>query len=355
MTKNSHAPLAILKRARASLRTVTPYRFQNLQSQEGRLRLNWNEPPILDSENWSRYPAEAVASIRHHLSTIWNTSEEHILPTRGAEEAIDYIIRAFCEHDDDVLVPTPSFHAYTRSAKLNGARPIESAFYSLSAASSTWSSRFLDLKYQFTDRTKVVFFCNPNNPTGEVIDPNALIEFIQFVNDRALIVVDEAYIEFSPLDSVQRLSQRFSNVVTLRSLSKAWGAAGLRIGGIIGHPDVIRMLSSLSPAMPFSHPQADAVAVIARHIERMHERVQAVAEARTRVLSRLDRLKENGVLEIYLSGPTNFVLLKPKAMNEAIQTFEEHRIDVRILNTALRVTIPAKHDLERLLHCLDAL
>jgi len=337
------------------LRAVTPYRFQNFQSQKGRLRLDWNEPPKFDDENLSRYPAEAVESIRHQLGTIWNTTEEHVLPTRGAEEAIDYIIRAFCETDDDVLIPVPSFHVYARSAKLNGARSIESDFYSLSGSAPTWLDRFRYLRDQLTDRTKVVFFCNPNNPTGEILDRSALVEFIEFVNDRALIVVDEAYIEFSPLDSVQSLSLRFSNVVTIRTLSKAWGAAGLRVGGIIGHPDVIRMVSSLSPAMPFSHPQAEAVTAIAQNAEKMEERVRAVEQARTQILSRLDRLKKNGVLELYRVGPTNFLLIKPTAMSKVVQKFEEHQIDVRTFDSAIRIAIPNEHDLERLLHCLDAL
>lgn len=353
--KNIESPPAILKQARASLRMVAPYRLQNLQSQEGRLRLHWNEPPELDDDGCSRYPAGAVSSIRHQLATIWNTAEERVLPTRGAEEAIDYVIRAFCETDDDVLIPVPSFHAYTRSAKLNGARPIESAFYSSSGTAPTWRDRFRDLRHQFTDRTKIVFFCNPNNPTGEIIDQSALVEFVEFVKDRALIVIDEAYIEFSPLDSVQNLSLRFSNVVTIRSLSKAWGAAGLRVGGIIGHPDVIRMVSSLSPAMPFSRPQSDGVTAIAQQVGKMHDRVRTVELARAQVLNRLDRLKEKGVLELYRAGPTNFLLMKPAAMSEVVQKFEEHQIDVRIFDSEIRIAIPNAQDLERLLHCLDAL
>lgn len=355
MTKNTEAPPAILDQARASLRTVAPYRFQNFHSNEDRLRLNWNEPPKLDNEDQTLYPADAVSRIRRQLSAIWKTTEERVLPTRGAEEAIEYIIRAFCETDDDVSIPIPSFHAYARCAKLNGARPIESAFYSQCGVAPTWSDRFRHLRHQFTDRTKVVFFCNPNNPTGEVIDQNALVEFIEFVKNRALIAIDEAYIEFSPLDSFQDLSFKFSNVVTIRSLSKAWGAAGVRIGGIIGHPDVIRAISSLSPAMPFSRLQADAVAVVTQNVERMYDRVRAVEQARAQVLNRLDRLKDNGILESYLAGPTNFVLLNPIAMSNTVQKFNEHQIDVRIFDSTIRIAIPIQQDLDRLLHCLDAL
>ena len=87
----------------------------------------------------------------------------------------------------------------------------------------------------------------------------------------------------------------------------------------------------------------------------MHDRVRAVELARAQVLKRLDRLKENGVLEFYLSGPTNFVLLRPTAMSKVVQKFEDQQIDVRIFDSEIRIAIPAQYDLERLLYCLDAL
>lgn len=346
---------AVLSRGKSSLRTVAPYHFQDYRIPTDKLRLSRNEVPALYDPNWAAYPSSALSSIRHQLAKIWNADEAHVLPTRGAEEAIDFAVRAFCEAGDEVLIPAPSFDIYARGAKLNGATPIIAQFYQTSGASEDWSLRFEKLKEQFTERTKVVFFCNPNNPTSELIDQHALAHFVTFVDNRALVVIDEAYIDFCPLSSLQPLIDSFSNVVIIRSLSKAWGAAGLRIGGLIGHPAVIRWLSTLTPAMPFSRPQAEAIDSITNSRDLMCERVRAISSARERLLEMLDQLQKRGILESYLAGPTNFVLLTPVNMRDLLFSFEEHRIEVRVFKSTLRVTIPVGSELDSLLHCLNSL
>lgn len=236
-----------------------------------------------------RYPNMGAVDVREAIAGHHGVSADEIAAGPGSSGVLQQIITAVCDAGDEVVFAWRSFEAYPILVTVAGAAPVpvpllDNEQHDLAAMAAA-----------ITDRTRLVILCSPNNPTGVSIQADALEEFLQSVPSRVLVVLDEAYIEYHRgpgLDSLE-FYRRYPNLCILRTFSKAYGLAGLRIGYAITRPAVADGLRRT--AIPFGvnrMAQAAAVASLAGEDE-LRARTGAVAQERTRVIPALRRVGWN--------------------------------------------------------------
>ncbi|MGB4860144.1 MAG: histidinol-phosphate transaminase, partial [Dokdonella sp.] len=223
----------------------------------GGVLLNANESPwppfAADDHDWNRYPDPQPAALVERLAGIYKVSPEQLLVGRGSDEAIDLLVRAFCEPGRDaVAISPPTFGMYAVCARVQDAEvltvPLDDDFHvDVEALLST-----------IADSVKLVFLCTPNNPTGDALPLERIERIARELADRAMVVVDEAYIEFANATSASTLLGRHENLAVLRTLSKAWAMAGLRLGCLIANPEVIALVRRIMPPYPLPAPCVEA-------------------------------------------------------------------------------------------------
>ncbi len=228
-----------------------------------------------------RYPDMGVAALRDALAARLGVGADRIVTGCGSVALAEHLVRAACLPGDEVVYAWRSFEAYPIIVATTAATAVQvpnTAGYGHDLAA---------MAAAVTDRTRVVLLCNPNNPTGTAIRRRELDDFLAAVGDDVLVVLDEAYREFvtdpEVPDGLARYGDR-PNVVVLRTFSKAWGLAGLRVGYLVAHPDVADAVRKM--VTPFSTSAAAQVAALAalRAADEMARRVSLVVAERERLL-----------------------------------------------------------------------
>lgn len=232
----------------------------------------------------NRYPDMAVTELTAAIAAVLRVPVEHVATGTGSVGVLGQIIQATCDPGDEVVYPWRSFEAYPIVTALAGAR-------STQVGLDEHARHRLDAMHAaVTERTKVVLVCTPNNPTGPIVTHAELERFLDAVPSRVLVVIDEAYLEFVVDADAPRsleLYRERPNVVVLRTFSKAYGLAGLRVGYAVAHEPVASALRKT--AVPFgvnSLAQAAAVASL-QAFDELKARVDALVAERTRVLEAL--------------------------------------------------------------------
>ena len=271
----------------------------------GTVRLDANENPfaslVAGQAGINRYPEPQPQALRQRLADLYGVNPASLWVARGSDDAIDLLIRAFCRPNvDSVAIVEPTFSAYAQFARVQGAAVISAKLTDDFAFDAD-----LVLATIGATKPKLLFLCTPNNPTGTTIDP-ADIRRLAIALPDTLVVVDEAYGEFC--DAASFASEATANVVVLRTLSKAYGLAGARIGCAIADPDIIDLIAKVSPPYPLPTPSI-AAALDALGPERMAihaERVTRLLADRDRLAEQLAELAE--IERIRLGG--NFLFLE---------------------------------------------
>lgn len=246
---------AIEQLARKNIQQLEPYQSARRLGSNGDTWLNANESPFCNhaipgGEPLNRYsscqPEPLLAAYAHYAGV----SVDQVLTSRGADEGIELLIRTFCEPgQDSIIYCPPTYGMYSICAQTAGVgiRPVPLA--------RNWQLDLPAIEQQL-DSVKLVFVCNPNNPTGSLVSLQTIETLLTMTRDRALVVVDEAYIDFCPEASAVNLLARHSNLVILRTLSKAFALAGLRCGFTLAHPQIIQLLLKVIAPYPVPVPVA---------------------------------------------------------------------------------------------------
>ena len=228
----------------------------------------------------NRYPDMASTALRERIAQQSGVDASQVAVGPGSVGVLGQLIAAMCDPGDEVVFAWRSFEAYPILCEIAGARAVRVPL------TATEEHDLPAMASAVTDRTKVVLLCSPNNPTGTGIDAQALEEFLSTVPSTVLVVLDEAYREFSddPLDSAA-LAERFGNLCLLRTFSKAYGLAGLRVGYAVAAPEIAEGLRRTQ--IPFSVSAiAEAAAIAALDsIEEVRTRAGSVASERRRVIA----------------------------------------------------------------------
>ncbi|AFC46618.1 putative aminotransferase [Mycobacterium intracellulare MOTT-02] len=292
----------------------------------------------------NRYPDNASvdlkAALAMHLGS--DVAPEHIAVGSGSVTLCQQLVQITAAAGDEVMIGWRSFECYLPIIQVSGATTVRVPL--------TDHTHDLDaMLAAITDRTRLIFVCNPNNPTSTVVDPDALARFVDAVPSHILVALDEAYVEYvrdGMLPNSLELALTRSNVVVLRTFSKAYGLAGLRVGYAVAHPDLITALDKV--VMPFAVTnvaQAAAIASLDASAELM-ARTDALVGERTRVS---DALREAG-FELPPSQ-SNFVWLPlgSRTMDFTEQAAEAHLVVRPFADEGVRVTIGAPDENDALL------
>jgi histidinol-phosphate aminotransferase len=330
--------------------------FEPAAWEAGVTRLNANELPWRAPEDESvaglnRYPDPLARALTARLAEVYRVAADSLLVCRGSDEAIDLLVRAFCRAgEDSVLICPPTYGLYRLAAGIQGANVVSVPLI----ADQGFSLDPQAVLERCTEDVRLVFLCCPNNPTGNLLSESAILQLAETLAHRAVVVVDEAYIEFSQRESLAAHSGRYPQLAVLRTLSKAHGLAGARLGTLIADPEVIRLLRKI--IAPYAVPQliVEAVTTLLSplHLRTLRRRIAQVCAERTRLLETLPKLAN--VTEV-LPSETNFILTRFKDPAAALSRAGGARIRVRDVRTypglsdALRISVGTAAENDRLL------
>jgi histidinol-phosphate aminotransferase len=343
------------------LRGFSGYRSARSESVDGDVWLNANEsarPNATDSGGLlRRYPQPQPQALRAALAMLYGCDEAQLLVGRGSDEAIDLLVRAFCTPGrDGVVVTPPVFGMYAVCARLQGAPLFE---VPLCDGNEDFG---LDLnevgRVALARRAKLVFLCSPGNPAGGTLAAEAVVRLAQQLEGAALVVVDEAYIEFSDASSLVAQIRDQPNIAALRTLSKAHALAGARIGCLIANPEVIAALRHCQAPYPVPAPCAE-LALQALSADALEDTARGVARVRSeRARLRTALQSTPGMRRVYPSQ-ANFVLARFDDASAAFQHLLDAGIVVRDmrampqLDDALRITVGTEEENARVISTLN--
>ncbi|MEN6618423.1 MAG: histidinol-phosphate transaminase [Rikenellaceae bacterium] len=330
---------------RKNIQSLTPYSTARDEAQSGLLvYLDANESPYENGVN--RYPDPRQAELKREVSKIKSVPVENIFIGNGSDEAIDLLYRVFCEPStDNVVAISPTYGMYKVAAQINS---VEYREVLLEPDFSPDADKIISA----TDsNSKIIFLCSPNNPTGNETD-NSIIEKIA-VTFNGIVVVDEAYIDFSKGEGFLKKLKVFPNIVVLQTLSKAWGMAGLRIGFAFADAKITALLSSVK--YPYNIGSDTQERTLKLLCSLPDERIKTIIGERERVAGELRNLS---VVEMVYPSEANFLLVKFKDANEIYNRLLKNGIVVRdrssqpLCDNCLRISIGLASENDRVLKVL---
>lgn len=231
------------------------------------------------------YPDRECTPLRRALAMHLGVPGDCILAGSGSSELLYLVALGYLRPDDTVHVVDPTYSEYARVAKLMGARVVACG----ATAADDFALPAAAIRAELdSHRPRAVFLCHPNNPTGTCLDESELHTWLDAF-PQSLFVVDEAYIEFAPA-SKQLVDPRRDNLVVLRSLTKAHGLAGLRVGYAVAHPEIIRILTRVRPPWSVSSAAQAAGAAAVADVEFVQQTVKALLAEKDRLVAELRAL-----------------------------------------------------------------
>lgn len=326
--------------ARPEIAALRPY--VTAVQKSGTLRLNANEAPDAPlGDGLNRYPPIRPDTLQARLAQLFGVDASNLLVTRGSSEAIDLLIRTFCRaYTDNIVTTPPSFSMYPVYARMQGADVIEvpldpAADFRLDADAVLAAC---------TDDSKLIFICSPNNPTGGSVPLACIENLLTERAGRSLVVVDEAYIEFSAGESLLNALEHHDNLVVLRTLSKAWGLAGARCGAVAADASVIELLARMLPPYAFSSPATERVleSLSEAALERARDRIAVTVAERRRLGTALPELP---CVHTVWPSDSNFLLVRFNDLAAVKARLERHGILIRafdgsaVLDQCARITV----------------
>ncbi len=351
-----------LELVRPDLRDFAGYASARRSGASGEIWLNANESPRPSpadaTRRLHRYPEPQPLQLRAALAALYSVDPERVLVTRGSDEGIDLLVRAFCRPGvDAVAIASPCFGMYAVSARIQGAPVVD---VPLIESKGEWRWNLDGIAAAVEGQgAHLVFLCSPANPTGQALHEAEIAGLAARLRGRALLVVDEAYLEYSGRASAADLLERFPELVVLRTLSKAHALAGARVGALLAAPALVALLRNLAAPYPIAAPSAAvalrALAPVA--LARTRQRCLQVAGERERVAAML--AKTPGVLRCYPSRG-NFLLARFDDAQAAYERLLDAGIVVRDmrampgLGDALRMSIGTRRENSALLAALGA-
>jgi len=359
---NSSDAAALLQRiARPEILAMSGYVSARMEAGAAEVILNANENPYapqLDgTADWhiNRYPPPQPQQVLAQLAELYQVATAQVLVTRGSDEGIDLLTRAFCRAGKDkVVYCPPAFGMYAVSAGIQGAL-IEAI-----ALDHDWQT---DVDAIVAAQPKLVFLCHPNNPTGNLLQTTRMLALCQRLSEQALVIVDEAYIEFAEVPSMATHLQQYPNLVILRTLSKAWGMAGLRCGAVLADAAIIQLLRKIMAPYPLSIASqalvAAALADAQQVIARTH--IATLVQAREQLFADLTALQRRHpeLLQTVWPSAGNFLLVRVVDAAQLVSAAAEAGILLRNqsrqpgLDNCVRISIGSVAENRRLLNFME--
>lgn len=339
---------------RKNISKLKPYssardEFQAPSMEDSLIYLDANENPF--NSDYNRYPDPHQRALKNKIAEIKGLTPRQIFLGNGSDEAIDLLIRAFCEPGiDNVIIPQPTYGMYSVCAAINNVEVKQVSLTSDFEIDSTVIQQSWDL------RSKILFLCSPNNPSGNLLNKEAIKSLLlQF---QGLVVVDEAYIDFTEDHGFAPLLNEFNNLVILQTLSKAWGLAGLRLGMCFANPEVITILNKIKP--PYNINTVTQLVAL-RQLDKKNQKTTWVKE----IVAEREKLKKEllqlMVVEKVFPSDANFLLVR---MSGAIDVYDQlvsqgiivrDRSNVILCDRCLRITVGTPGENNQLIDAIKRL
>ena len=311
--------------------------------------LDANESPFYNAIN--RYPDNKHTELKKVVSDIKNVNVNQVVFGNGTDEILDLVVRVFCNpNEDKIITLPPTYGMYDVIAKTNGVENIE---IPLKSDFSVDKNEILQLN---SANTKILFLCSPNNPTGNSFDTNDLIELI--TGFKGIVVVDEAYIDFSSKQSLISLINNNNNLIITQTMSKAYGMAGIRLGMGFSNQKIINYLNKIKPPYNINVLTERKALEEFYKIDDIKKNIDLVLNQRKLLISCLEKL--DFVKKIYKSD-ANFLLVKVddadlrynQLLNNGI--IVRNRSNQQLCQNCLRITIGTKIENKSLIKTLNEL
>lgn len=330
---------------RANIKALKPYSSARDEFKgTADVFLDANENPFGDL---NRYPDPQQKEIKDKLSAIKKVATDQIFIGNGSDEVIDLAFRIFCEPGKDkVLTFTPTYGMYNVSANINNIEVIEQPLINDFQINLNQLQPYLD----FED-VKIIFICSPNNPTGNSLNPDD-IEYI-LENFNGIVIVDEAYIDFSAQASFIKNIDKYDNLIVSQTFSKAWGLAGVRVGVAYASQAIITLYNRVKPPYNVSTLNQEAVLKSLNNLEEVTQNIDTILEERTKLKEALSKLAI--VKKIYPTD-ANFLLVEVEDANKTYQYLIEQKVIIRNRNTqvknCIRITVGTPEENNTLIETL---
>ncbi len=311
--------------------------------------LDANESPFYNAIN--RYPDNKHTELKKVVSDIKNVNVNQVVFGNGTDEILDLVVRVFCNpNEDKIITLPPTYGMYDVIAKTNGVENIE---IPLKSDFSVDKNEILQLN---SANTKILFLCSPNNPTGNSFDTNDLIELI--IGFKGIVVVDEAYIDFSSKQSLISLINNNNNLIITQTMSKAYGMAGIRLGMGFSNQKIINYLNKIKPPYNINVLTERKALKELNNIDEIKKNIDLVLNQRKLLISCLEKL--DFIDKIYKSD-ANFLLVKVDNADLRYNQLLEKGIIVRnrsnqpLCQNCLRITIGTENENKSLIKTLNQL
>lgn len=340
---------------RLNIQNLAPYRSARDDFESG-LLLDANEnsygSPFPDEQRLNRYPHPIPEKLRARIAKWRDVEPEQVFTGVGSDEAIDLLIRIFCEPGTgSILTTPPSYGMYRVSANINDVTvhevPLDESFQLRTETI---------LEVARAERPSMLFLCSPNNPTGNDLDRAQVLKLIELFP--GLVVVDEAYIDFSKQESMATMVRQYPNLVVLQTFSKSFGLAGIRLGLAFAAPNVIGWMLKVKPPYNINTLTARKAVQAFDRMEMIRFHITEIRKERERLFRELSKLP---TVETVYPSQANFLLFRIRNAKEVWKTLTEQGIIIRYrgnepgCDNCLRATIGLPDENDRLIRALQSI
>lgn len=337
---------------RTNIKNLKPYSSARDEYKEvvnNMIFLDANENPFENGVN--RYPDPQQNKVKTQLSKLKHVSVEHILLGNGSDEVLDLIFRAFCEpNKDNIITLPPTYGMYEVLANINAIDIINIQL------DSNFNPKVDEILNSSNEKTKLLFLCSPNNPTSNSFKAKSIERLVKSFS--GIVVIDEAYIDFSKEESWVNRIQEFPNLIVTQTLSKAYGMAGIRLGICYASSSIISVLNKIKP--PYNVNELTQLKALERlwKPEKVSEDIQNILKQRDWLISELENVK--CIQKVYPSD-TNFILAKVDDANKRYSDLINAGIVVRnrttqaLCENCLRFTVGTDIENKKLIKVLKTI
>ena len=316
---------------------------------EGFLDANENSFGSPAGDGYNRYPDPLQKELKARIAAIKQLKTSQIFVGNGSDEAIDLLFRIFCEPgNDEVIICPPTYGMYVVSAEINDVTVKEVPL------TMQFGLDVESVKSAMSERTKLLFVCSPNNPTGNLMNRESIIALAGIFD--GIVVVDEAYIDFAGQPSISTEIEHLPNVVVLQTFSKAWGMAGLRVGLAFASAEIVELMNRVKPPYNVSGIAQRAVIDAMGESDTVDKWVGQILAERERLSRKLTKFR--WVKKVYPSD-ANFVLVRVENAVSAYRHLIGEKIvvrdrsAVRLCDECLRITVGTSSENDRLIEALS--
>ena len=337
---------------RPNIKSLKPYHSARADFSEG-LLLDANEnslgSPFSEDDSLHRYPDPSQNKLRDLIAQWRGVRQENVFVGVGSDEGIDLLYRIFCEPGEDrILTTPPTYGMYNVSADIHNITVDE-----VLLEDETFQPRVDAILEAVTSNTKLLLLCSPNNPTGNTFQEERLTRLVE--EFPGIVVVDEAYIDFSDHQSWAKKVAQYPNLVVLQTLSKSFGLAGIRLGVTFANEDIINYMMKVKAPYNINKLTSRYAIKAFKKLDTIQFNIDAIRKERKQLRDKLQSL--NAVEKIYPSQ-ANFLLVKIENAKKVYQKLAEKHIIVRyrgnepLCENCLRITVGTPDENQRLISAL---